>query len=106
MSQLICNAGEGVGKYSQTVDNIGIFPAINCGFADLLWTEIADSHFQVNHLSQFHLLRTLFPVLQRTSDSRLVLMSSDLHRACPPKTSFTSLDEINTDIGPMNLYSR
>lgn len=84
---LICNAGEGVGKYNETVDGI-------------------DSHFQVNHLSQFHLLRILFPVLQRTPASRLVLMSSDLHRACPSKTTFTSLDEINTDLGPANLYNR
>ena len=65
-----------------------------------------DSHFQVNHLSQFHLLRILVPVLQRTKGSRLVLMSSDLHRACPSSTTFTSLEEINTDLGPMNLYSR
>lgn len=84
---LVCNAGEGVGKYNETVDGI-------------------DSHFQVNHLSQFHLLRVLFPVLQRTSGSRLVLMSSELHRACPSNITFTSLDEINTDLGPPNLYNR
>lgn len=65
-----------------------------------------DSHFQVNHLSQFHLVRILLPVLQRTTGSRLVLMSSDLHRACPSSTTFTSLDEINTDLGPTNLYNR
>ena len=33
-------------------------------------------------------------------------MSSDLHRGCPSSTTFTSLEEINQDIGPMNLYSR
>ena len=65
-----------------------------------------DSHFQVNHLSQFHLVRILLPVLQRTTGSRLVLMSSDFHRACPSSTTFTSLDEINTDLGPTNLYNR
>ncbi|KAG6995668.1 hypothetical protein G7Y79_00043g079520 [Physcia stellaris] len=85
--RLICNAGEGVGKYNETIDGI-------------------DSHFQVNHLSQFHLVRILLPVLQRTTGSRLVLMSSDLHRACPSSTTFTSLSEINTDLGPAGLYNR
>ena len=33
-------------------------------------------------------------------------MSSDLHRGCPSSTTFTSFEEINQDIGPMNLYSR
>ena len=33
-------------------------------------------------------------------------MSSDLHRACPSETTFTSLGEINTDLGPANLYNR
>ncbi|KAL8790391.1 MAG: hypothetical protein Q9195_006409 [Heterodermia aff. obscurata] len=84
---LICNAGEGVGKYNETIDGI-------------------DSHFQVNHLSQFHLVRMLLPVLQRTDGSRLVLMSSDLHRACPSSTAFESVKEINTDLGAMKLYSR
>jgi WW domain-containing oxidoreductase len=48
----------------------------------------------------------LLPVLQRTSGSRLVLQSSDLHRGCPSSTEFTAVQEINTDIGPMNLYNR
>ncbi|MCJ1460785.1 hypothetical protein MMC28_011167 [Mycoblastus sanguinarius] len=84
---LICNAGEGVGKYNETVDGI-------------------DSHFQVNHLSQFLLILTLLPNLQSTQNSRLVLQSSDLHRAPLSKTTFTSLEEINTDIGPTSLYAR
>ncbi|KAL8894033.1 MAG: hypothetical protein Q9192_004689 [Flavoplaca navasiana] len=84
---LICNAGEGVGKYNETVDGL-------------------DSHFQVNHLSQFHLAMMLWPNLQATPNSRLILMSSDLHRACPSSTTFTSVPEINTDLGAMNLYNR
>ncbi|KAL8745426.1 MAG: hypothetical protein Q9190_002428 [Brigantiaea leucoxantha] len=84
---LICNAGEGVGKYNETENGL-------------------DSHFQVNHLAQFHLTMTLWPVLEATPNSRLVFMSSELHRACPSSTSFTSVSEINTDIGPTNLYNR
>ena len=71
-----------------------------------LTVRLSDSHFQVNHLSQFHLVRILLPVLQRTTGSRLVLQSSDFHRACPSSTTFTSLDEINTDLGATNLYNR
>lgn len=48
----------------------------------------------------------LWPNLQATPNSRLVLQSSDLHRGCPSSTTFTSADEINTDLGPTNLYNR
>ena len=33
-------------------------------------------------------------------------MSSDLHRAPLSSTTFTSVDEINTDLGPNSLYAR
>ena len=33
-------------------------------------------------------------------------MSSDLHRAPLSSTIFTSIDEINTDLGPNSLYAR
>ncbi len=49
---------------------------------------------------------TLLPNLQSTPNSRLVLQSSDLHRAPLSKTTFTSLEEINTDLGPNSLYAR
>ena len=65
-----------------------------------------DSHFQVNHLSQMLLALTLFPNLQSTLNSRLVLQSSDLHRAPLSSTKFATLEEINTDLGPNSLYSR
>ncbi|KAI4242595.1 MAG: hypothetical protein L6R40_003976 [Gallowayella cf. fulva] len=84
---LICNAGQGVGKYNETVDGL-------------------DSHMQVNHFSQFHLAMMLWPNLQATPNSRLVLQSSDLHRACPSSTTFTTVEEMNTDLGPTNLYAR
>ncbi|KAL9101773.1 MAG: hypothetical protein Q9187_009201, partial [Circinaria calcarea] len=84
---LVCNAGLGVGKYWETSDGI-------------------DSHFQVNHLSQVHLIFMLLPNLQGTPHSRLVLQSSDLHRAAPSSVKFASLAEINTDIGPSYLYNR
>lgn len=53
-----------------------------------------------------HLSLTLLPVLQSTPNSRLVLQSSDLHRPAPSSVTFTSLSELNTDIGPTLLYNR
>jgi len=61
---------------------------------------------QVNHIAQFHLFMTLLPLLQKTPNSRLVLQSSDLHRAAQSSTKFASLDELNTDIGATYLYNR
>jgi len=87
LDALVCNAGLGVGLYYETGDGI-------------------DSHMQVNHFAQFHLMMTLLPVLQKTSNSRLVVQSSDLHRAAPSSIKFASLEEINTDIGPTYLYNR
>ncbi|KAI9748396.1 MAG: hypothetical protein M1835_001801 [Candelina submexicana] len=84
---LILNAGLGVGKYWETKDGL-------------------DSHFQVNHLAQMHLALILLPNLQSTPHSRLVLQSSDLHRGAPPSTKFSSITEINTDVGPTFLYNR
>lgn len=89
---LICNAGIGVGPYSLSEDGI-------------------ESHMQINFISQFHLTMTLLPLLQKTPNSRLVLQSSDLHRpvgslGSDSKVSFNNLEELNRDIGAMNLYNR
>ncbi|KAI1628711.1 hypothetical protein EDD37DRAFT_17883 [Exophiala viscosa] len=84
---LILNAGLGVGVYNETKDHL-------------------DSHFQVNHLSQFRLLLKLLPNLQATPYSRIVFESSDLHRGATADTKFESETEINRDIGPTKLYNR
>jgi len=84
---LILNAGLGVGVYNETRDGL-------------------DSHFQVNHLSQFLLLKKLLPRLQRTPGARIVFESSDLHKGADAGTKFENEAEINRDIGPMKLYNR
>ncbi|KAI9692986.1 MAG: hypothetical protein M1822_004981 [Bathelium mastoideum] len=84
---LVCNAGLGVGPYSETPDGL-------------------DSHIQINHLAQFHLTLTLLPLLQRTPDSRLVWQSSDLHRGVSSSdVPFASLAELRADLGAMKLYA-
>ena len=84
---LICNAGIGVGEYSETADGI-------------------DAHMQINVFSQHHLAMTMLPVLQKTPNSRLVLQSSEMHRLGTENEKFESLQEINRDIGATNLYCR
>jgi len=90
---LILNAGIGVNKFALTdPDNL-------------------DSHFEVNMLSQLHLALILLPTLKATAEksnqpSRLVLMSSEMHRFSPSSTEFASVEEINTNVGPTELYSR
>ena len=70
-----------------------------------------DSHFQVNMLSQLHLALMLMPNLKAAAEatqrpSRMVLMSSEMHRFAPNSTKFASVDEINTDVGATELYGR
>lgn len=84
---LVCNAGIGVGEYSETADGI-------------------DSHMQINVFSQHHLAMTLLPVLENTPNSRLVLQSSEMHRLGTENEKFLSLEEMNRDIGATNLYCR
>ena len=84
---LILNAGLGVGKYAESKDGI-------------------DTHMQVNVISQHHLMMTLLPLLLKTPDSRLVLQSSEFHRMLTSNPDFSSLAELNRDIGASPLYAR
>lgn len=87
LDALILNAGLGVGPYAESKDGI-------------------DTHMQVNVIAQQHLLMTLLPLLVQTHDSRLIFQSSEFHRFAPSDTKFQSIEELNTDIGPMKLYGR
>jgi WW domain-containing oxidoreductase len=89
---LMLNAGVGVNTYATTEDNL-------------------DSHFQVNMLSQLHLALVLLPNLVSTAKqtglpSRIVMMSSEMHKIVPSSCAFTDTNEINTDIGGTALYGR
>lgn len=92
LAQLVLNAGIGVNKYAETDDGL-------------------DSHFQVNMLAQLHLALILLPNLKATAEttqrpSRIVMMSSEMHRFAPKSTEFASVSEINTDVGGTELYCR
>ncbi|GAA6016804.1 hypothetical protein JCM10207_003257 [Rhodosporidiobolus poonsookiae] len=93
-------AGLGVNKYTQTDD----------GF---------DAHLTINNLAHMVLLSHLLPILERTSSSsptsdvRIVLMSSELHRTTfggpDPNwggNKFRTIEEFKKDVGQQNLYAR
>ncbi|KZT72097.1 NAD(P)-binding protein, partial [Daedalea quercina L-15889] len=90
---LILDAGVGVNKYDVSADGI-------------------DRHFAVNHLGHFYLTNRVLPLMRRTADlpgaraPRIVAVSSELHRALATTVKFSSLDEINTDLGAEGLYAR
>ena len=46
------------------------------------------------------------PLLLKTADSRLVYQASEFHRMLTKNPSFTSVEELNIDIGPSSLYAR
>lgn len=89
---LVLNAGVGVNSYAVTSDGL-------------------DSHFQVNMLSQLHLALMLLPNLVNTAKqtgtpSRIVMMSSEMHKIVPSSCGFHDVAELNTDIGATELYGR
>ncbi|GAA6059338.1 hypothetical protein JCM10212_005918 [Sporobolomyces blumeae] len=77
-----------------------------------------DSHLIANSVANIVFVSHLLPVLEKTSqlpstDVRIVMMSSELHRTTfggPSETfggtRFADEDEFKQDIGPLNLYSR
>lgn len=72
---------------------------------------LVDSHFQINFLSQLHLIRVLLPNLRATTaavgDARIVFQSSEQHRLVPTSTQFASIDELNSsDVSALVLYNR
>lgn len=91
--QLILDAGVGVNKYDVSADRI-------------------DRHFAVNHLGHFYLSNRVLPLMRRTAElpgappPRIIVVSSELHRALATAVKFSSIDEINTDLGANGLYAR
>jgi len=93
-------AGIGVAPFGLTKDGLG-------------------NHFAVNHLSNMLLVDGLLPKLIETSKSkqnspdlsekfstRIVVESSELHRAAPSDVKCESVEEFNTELDPTKLYGR
>jgi len=69
-----------------------------------------DQHMALNHIGHVVLTSHLLPLLKKTADKgdfvRIVNQASNAHEQAPKDTKFASVDELNTDLGPMPQYGR
>jgi NAD(P)-dependent dehydrogenase (short-subunit alcohol dehydrogenase family) len=71
-----------------------------------------DRHMAVNHLGHVTLTSHLLPLLKSTASAtpqttvRIQLQSSNAHQAAPKDTTFASIDQLQTDLGPNGQYGR
>ncbi|KAI1755265.1 retinol dehydrogenase 12 [Xylaria castorea] len=88
---LVNNAGRGIMTYQLT--DYGV-----------------DRHMAVNHMGHVVLTSHLLPLMKETAEKgdivRIVNQASNAHQAAPKDTKFESLEELNQDLGPNQLYGR
>jgi NAD(P)-dependent dehydrogenase (short-subunit alcohol dehydrogenase family) len=88
---LICDAARGIMTYQLT--DYGI-----------------DRHFAVNQIGHVTLVSHLLPVLKETAKQgntvRIVTFGSNAHELTPKDCSFSSISELNTDLGANGQYGR
>ena len=69
-----------------------------------------DRHMAVNHIGHVILTSHLLPKIKDTASKgstvRISNQASNAHEQAPKDTKFASLEELNTDLGPMPLYGR
>lgn len=69
-----------------------------------------DRHMSVNHIGHVVLTSHLLPILKQTADHgntvRISNQASNAHQSTPKETKFASMEELNTDLGPMGQYGR
>lgn len=70
-----------------------------------------DRHMAVNHMGHVILTSHLLPLMKKTCEGegnivRIVNQASNAHQGAPSDTTFTSVEEINTDTGPNGQYGR
>ncbi|KAM7208266.1 putative oxidoreductase bli-4, mitochondrial [Naviculisporaceae sp. PSN 640] len=88
---LACNAGRGI--MTPQLTDYGV-----------------DKHMAINHMGHVILTSQLLPLMKETAKRgnvvRISNQSSNLHNAAPGDTKFSTLDEINSDVGPNGQYGR
>jgi len=69
-----------------------------------------DRHMALNHVGHVVLTSHLLPLLKKTATDgntvRVVTFSSNIHENAGKQTKFETLEELNTDLGPMENYGR
>jgi NAD(P)-dependent dehydrogenase (short-subunit alcohol dehydrogenase family) len=75
-----------------------------------LTDQVVDRHMAVNHIGHVILTSHLLPKIKDTASKgstvRISNQASNAHEQAPKDTKFASLEELNTDLGPMPLYGR
>jgi NAD(P)-dependent dehydrogenase (short-subunit alcohol dehydrogenase family) len=88
---LINNAGRGIMSYKLTPYGV-------------------DSNMALNHIGHVILTSHLLPLLKKTAEKghtvRITNQGSNAHEQAPSDVKFESLDELNTDLGPLPQYGR
>jgi NAD(P)-dependent dehydrogenase (short-subunit alcohol dehydrogenase family) len=88
---LINNAGRGIMTYQLTPYGV-------------------DMHMALNHIGHVILTSHLLPLMKKTAEQghtvRIANQGSNAHEQAPSDVKFESLDELNTDLGPMPQYGR
>lgn len=69
-----------------------------------------DSHMAVNHFGHVVITSQLLPLLKHTAKSgniiRIVNVASNLHESSPEDTQFKTVEELNREYSPKELYGR
>lgn len=91
---LVFSAGINASQYELTADGI-------------------ERVFAINYLGQFYAANQLWPKIRETAltpgtaPTKIVAISSEMHRAAPSEVKFADLDEINNpSLDPVQLYGR
>ncbi|KIP09875.1 hypothetical protein PHLGIDRAFT_18507 [Phlebiopsis gigantea 11061_1 CR5-6] len=101
-------------KLAGELERLDMFIA-NAGIAQAphgLTSDGLERHFEVNNLSHHVLIMRLLPIMKKTAQTappttvRIVMQSSELHRAAPGDTKFLTKEEINKEYDGTQLYGR
>lgn len=69
-----------------------------------------DRHMALNHMGHVILTSHLLPLMKKTASQgnivRIANQASNAHQSSPKDTKFETIDDLNTDLGPMGQYGR
>jgi NAD(P)-dependent dehydrogenase (short-subunit alcohol dehydrogenase family) len=105
-------AGKTAFEIAQKTDRIDIL--INNAARGIMTYQLSkhgvDLHMALNHMGHVVFTSHLLPLLKSTAEKgdkvRIVQLGSNAHENAPKDTKFESIDELNTDLGPMAQYGR
>lgn len=102
----VCTAAKTVLSSSHRLDILILNAGIMCHPPGLT-SDGYETQFGTNHLSHALLTKLLLPILTRSPDPRVVILSSDLYSQAPPSgINFTSLKSTQEDLTTFQRYGQ